>query len=72
MKTSLRAVAHVAVYLVALQPVSFLVCVMFTFQEANEPLVFFILWCVQSDVALLVFLVVPCHGTSNFYKEHPC
>ena len=50
MKTSLQAVAHVAVYLVALPPVSFLVCVIFTFQEAYELLVFFILWCIQSDV----------------------
>ena len=42
-KTSLRAAAYVAMYLLALQPVSFLVCVNFTFQEAYELLVFFIL-----------------------------
>ena len=72
MKISVRAVVHVAMYLVAWQPVSFLVCAILTFQEAYELLVFFILWCIQSDVALLVFLIVPCHGTSNFYKEHPC
>ena len=70
-KNSLRAVAHVAVYFVALKPVTFLVCVIFTFQEAYKLLEFFILWCIQSDVALLVFLIVPCHGTSNFYKQHP-
>ena len=70
MKNSLQALAHVAVYLVALQPVSFLVRVIFAFQEAYDLLVFFILWCIQSDIALLVFIIVPCHGTFNFYKEH--